>query len=102
MKSKYVLGLMQKVELVTYAKKNGIIFSTDMKKIPMIDKILAHQDPEASHQGILKYARKIKYGADVGTGGTGVVSFLRTIYPSLDKEEARIRARAIQLTVGGV
>ena len=87
-----------KVGIVDYAKKIGIIISTDMKKPEMIAKILAEQNPEADHEGIMLYARKIKFEADMDRGTRGVLKYLKVVYPKLSEEDVLSMARTVQLT----
>ena len=92
------LEYMKKMEIVDYAKKIGIVMSTDMKKPEMIVKIRAEQNPEADHEGIMLYARKIKFEADMDRGTRGVLKFLKVVYPKMSEESVLSMARTVQLT----
>ncbi len=102
MLSKNKMSIIGKADIVTYAKKNGIVVSADDSKKELVRKVLEQQKLDVSDEGVMKYARNIKFGGRIESGYKGAVQFLQAIYPSLEYEDARTRMRAIHKTVGGV
>ena len=92
---------MKKEELISFGRLNGILLSDEDTKSEISRKVLDVKQPEVSTEGVIKYARMIKYGSKFESGNMGAVRFLQTIHPSLSYEEAKRRTREIQRTISG-
>ena len=95
MKNRRELAALNRKELIQYGKENGISFPEKTTTSIMRDDLYDVELPKHSDTGVMKIARKIKHEADLGRGTSGVVDFLKTIYPTIEHEEARQKARAM-------
>ena len=78
-----------------YGKINGVEVDPSLNIRLIRDQLYDIELPRHSDEGILTIARKIKYEADLGRGTSGVVQYLKTVYPTMEHEEARKKARAM-------
>ncbi len=92
---------MKKEDILSFGRMNGILLSDDDTKPVIERKVLDVKQPEVSMEGVIKYARMIKYGSKFESGNMGAVRFLQAIHPSLSYEEAKRRTKEIQRTIGG-
>lgn len=95
MKYRSELSHMPRGALIKYGKLFGMEFPDGMSLTKIRDMLYNIELPQHSDDGIMKIALKIKYESDLGRGTSGVVDFLKTVYPTIEHEEARQKARAM-------
>ena len=85
-------------ELLKLGGEMGIDLPPAARRKELIEKIRHDKVPPSSHEGIMFYARKIKFEAELGTGTKGALEFITIVYPNLEEDVALRMARKIQLT----
>lgn len=99
MTQKVDISRMRLDELQKLGGEMGIELPPAGRREELIKKIRYDKVPPSSHAGVMFYARKIKFEAELGTGTKGALEFIKIIYPDLAEDVALRMARKIQLTV---